>query len=134
MGFFLFGMGSSVNTHQHTNSLHRHTCKRTHAHLRTCMHRYNTYKKVEHTHLYYHVLRSITRGDVEPFFFFSNFSYIYLFSFYGGLCSSSDTGEDPHSSCWVLLLRCCVFSNYRAWQWARTHKEYFWCYNYFDCL
>lgn len=98
VGFFLFGMGSSVNTHQHTNMqpcTQTQACRRTHAHLHTDA----THLKTEHTHFYRHGLRSIAGGGIWDLFYVS---YIFIFILW-----SSDIGEYPPSLCWVLLL-CCL--------------------------
>lgn len=117
VGFFLFGMGSSTNTHQHkqTPRTDTGTCERTHAHLHTCMHRCN--KNGRHT--FEPLLAEVDSqgGELGTFFFFP-FSFSFLWSYLLTLV------KDPPSLFWVLMLCCCVFSNYRAWQWARTHKEY----------
>lgn len=105
VGFFLFGMGSSVNTHEHTkiqpHIQTRDKCTPSHTH------RCNTFKNRTHT-LPPPWAQIDSQGGSGTFFMFP----IYLFF----ILWCSDIGEYPPSFCWVLLLCCCVVSNYREWQ------------------
>lgn len=104
-----------------------HTHRHGDGHMHTFTHVYTDATKMEDTHLKHCWLTLIAGGGGgwRNFFFFSfSFLWSYLLTLV----------KDPPSLFWVLMLCCCVFSNYRAWQWARTHKEYLWPYNYFGCL
>lgn len=103
---------------------HRPLSWHTHAHTFTHLCTDATHTKTEHTHLHHCGLRSIARGDIWdlplPPCFSNIFIFLILWSCLLSLCCVLR-----------LLLQSCFSSNYRACQWARAHKEYLWCYNYF---